>query len=193
MDHSSHTDMASNASASAADAAMEEKMMHAAMMTPFFHFTPGDHLFFKEWVPRSDGAVAGACILLFVLAVLERLLCAVRSTFEKYWAGQTRATAASSTSSMDGEKHAVEEGDAHRIPPAAPSLGRLLAGRALPPFIPRHDIPRGLFQFLQSFLGYALMLAVMTFRTDFFICIVAGHTLGEVAFGRFGGHGAHTH
>lgn len=56
-----------------------------ATMVPYFHFTPGDHLFLKAWVPKSAGAIAGACIGLFFLAILERWLAGMRGVFELHW------------------------------------------------------------------------------------------------------------
>ncbi len=54
-------------------------------MTPYLHFTIGDALFFKDWNPSSAGAIAGACIGLVLLALLERWLAATRGALEAYW------------------------------------------------------------------------------------------------------------
>jgi len=56
-----------------------------ALMTPYFHFTGGDHLFFKSWRPSSRGAIAGASLALVVLAVLERFLHATRGVMDTRW------------------------------------------------------------------------------------------------------------
>ena len=55
-------------------------------MLPYLHFQGGDFLLFKAWVPRSSGAIAGACIGLVVFAILERLVTAWRSRLEDSWA-----------------------------------------------------------------------------------------------------------
>jgi copper transporter 1 len=55
------------------------------MMIPYLHFTPGDALFFKEWVPTSSGAVGGACVGLFVLAMLQRCVSAMRGVMDQHW------------------------------------------------------------------------------------------------------------
>lgn len=54
-------------------------------MKPYFHFGPGDALFFKSWIPTSAAAVFGACVGLLVLAMLERLLAAGRNVLEAQW------------------------------------------------------------------------------------------------------------
>lgn len=55
------------------------------MMVPYLHFTGGDFLFFKSWSPSSHGAIAGACIGLVALAILERWIHGVRGVFEDVW------------------------------------------------------------------------------------------------------------
>ena len=54
-------------------------------MIPYFHFTGGDHLYFRSWQPSSHAAIAGASIALFVLAILERLLHAIRGALDARW------------------------------------------------------------------------------------------------------------
>ena len=55
------------------------------MMTPYLHFTGGDHLYFKSWHPSSHGAIAGASIALLILAILERFLHATRGAVDDRW------------------------------------------------------------------------------------------------------------
>jgi solute carrier family 31 (copper transporter), member 1 len=55
------------------------------MMVPYLHITGGDNLFFKSLQPSSHGAIAGACICLFVLALMERFVHAVRYRLGAYW------------------------------------------------------------------------------------------------------------
>ena len=40
-------------------------------MTPWLNFVGGDNLFFKTLTPSSHGAIAGACIVLGLLAILD--------------------------------------------------------------------------------------------------------------------------
>jgi copper transporter 1 len=58
-----------------------------------------------------------------------------------------------------------------------------------PPFIPAIDVARALLFAFQAFVGYLLMLAVMTYDAWFFIAVILGLAVGEGAFGRWaGGH-----
>ena len=54
-------------------------------MIPWLHFGNTDYLVFEAWRPSSHGAVAGACIGLFLFCVLERFLAAYRRTQESRW------------------------------------------------------------------------------------------------------------
>ena len=54
-------------------------------MRPYFHTSGGDNLFFESWTPLSPGAIAGASVAIFFLAVLERFVNGVRGRLEGYW------------------------------------------------------------------------------------------------------------
>ncbi|GAA5858866.1 hypothetical protein JCM8547_007133 [Rhodosporidiobolus lusitaniae] len=64
-----------------------------------------------------------------------------------------------------------------------------------PPFRLAIDLPRALLFGLQAFVGYLLMLAIMTFSAWFFFAVLLGLMAGELFFGRFvaafGGHEGH--
>lgn len=66
-----------------------------------------------------------------------------------------------------------------------------------PPFTLAVDLPRSLLFGFQAFLSYLLMLAVMTYNAYFFIAILVGLIVGELAFGRYiallGGSGTDAH
>lgn len=54
-------------------------------MIPWLHFTGGDYLLFKSIHPSSSGAIAGACLALFILAVFERWIASTRAALEVIW------------------------------------------------------------------------------------------------------------
>lgn len=113
-------------------------MTNSSMMTTYLHFTPlADTLFFAGWVPETPGAIAGASIGLFLLALLERFVAACRPMMEIYW-----RAAADLQNKRDGP---------------AVKRRRLRA----PAFVPAHDIARGAMHAVQATLGFAIMLAVM--------------------------------
>jgi copper transporter 1 len=158
-------------------------------MTPYFHFTSGESLFFETWTPSSKGALAGAALALVVLALFERWLSATRMILEAHWNQRTLALMHSSSkrekSSEDDEmtsssshqsaQHSSTDSKSQRSSPIR---------RTIMPFIPSHDLTRGALYALQSLVSYLLMLAVMTFQVAYIIAIVVGLGLGEVIFGR---------
>ncbi|QRW05030.1 copper transport protein CTR2 [Ceratobasidium sp. AG-Ba] len=157
------------------------------MMIPYLHFTPGDALFFQDWVPRSSGAIGGACVGLFVLAILQRCLSAMKGVMEQHWRHRSNALVAARfvrlRDSRSSSDKASEEGGC-----CAPEAGTAQAPASrptLPPFVTSHELARGAMQIIQSFFGYALMLAVMTFNAAFIISVLLGLGVGEVLFGRF--------
>ncbi|KAJ6502883.1 CTR copper uptake transporter [Mycena vitilis] len=145
------------------------------MMMTALHFTPlADTLWFAGWVPSSGGALAGACIGLFVLALLDRYVAAMRVLLSARWAAAP----------CDGDEklNAARKGKGR-------GRGRLHA----PPFVAKQDVPRGALYALQTLFGFAFMLAVMTFQAAFIISIIVGFGVGEMLFGRYvaGGVGMH--
>lgn len=54
------------------------------MIIPYFHFAGGDHLLFKAWQPTSAGAIVGACLGVFFLAIFERLVYAFSHVLVHY-------------------------------------------------------------------------------------------------------------
>jgi copper transporter 1 len=63
-------------------------MSSGGMMTPWLHFALGDALWFKTWVPQNKGALAGAAIGLFLLAIVERWFASMRALMELHWRDQ---------------------------------------------------------------------------------------------------------
>ncbi|KAG8946174.1 hypothetical protein FRC04_012029 [Tulasnella sp. 424] len=176
-------------------------------MVSHLHFSNpfADTLWFKEWVPGSKGALVGACIGLFVLALVERLLAGMRGVMEAWWRKKadailvrtysTRTVVQQRSSSVDTSSE-EQKGDTletveSAVSPAASVAARRSIRRVLPPFIPSHELARAAFQVSQAFVGYALMLAVMTFNASYIISILIGSFTGELLFGRFAQQGDH--
>ncbi|KAF5353250.1 hypothetical protein D9756_007777 [Leucocoprinus leucothites] len=117
-------------------------------MLPYLHFQGRDVLWFQGWVPQTKGAMAGACLGVFLLAIFDRWLSAMRVVAEAYW--NKRAESGLT-------KRLKTQGNLTR-----PTLSGVLAFRTIPPFIPSHDIARGLLQGAQATLNFAFMLAAMS-------------------------------
>ncbi|KAJ7442030.1 CTR copper uptake transporter [Mycena latifolia] len=152
------------------DMSMDDGMTLASgtMMTTL-HFSLGDTLWFAGWVPQSKGALAGACIGLFVLALVDRWIAAVRAMMEAHWRAAVRAAC----KNAKGEDTTGKGKRGMRMTLQAP------------PFVPAHDVMRGAMHALQAVLGFAFMLAVMTFQASFILALVLGLGVGEALFGRY--------
>ncbi|KAJ7118335.1 Ctr copper transporter family-domain-containing protein [Mycena epipterygia] len=169
------------------DMSMDDGMTLASgTMMSMLHFTRGDTLWFAGWVPQSAGAMAGACIGLFVLALVDRWVAALRAMMEAQWRAAARRQQVAAGKGCDNA-----DADDDKKTKKKKKFGgvRLTA----PPFVPAHDVMRGAMHALQAFLGFAFMLAVMTFQAAFIITIALGLGVGEMLFGRYasaaaGGH-----
>ncbi|KDQ30566.1 hypothetical protein PLEOSDRAFT_1088433 [Pleurotus ostreatus PC15] len=188
----SHGDMDMSGSSSSSS------MSHGSgMMIPWLHFAGGDNLFFESWRPTSPGAIAGACIGLFILAIIDRWMAAVRRLMEAYWRRRALLVTAERTQAPllagDAKDDAFASVEAAPAPQELSSRSRhLRVRRTIAPFIAMHDLPRGALFAIQSLLMYTLMLAVMTFHAGYLIAIIVGLAIGEVLFGRLGDvHGFH--
>ncbi|KAF7972699.1 hypothetical protein HWV62_17272 [Athelia sp. TMB] len=158
-------------------------------MIPWLHFTGGDHLLFHSLTPTSKGSIAGACIVLVVLSLLERWIAGSRAVLEARWRknalamlsgrGRSSEQLPENCCDDDAKSDVITEAQAASVAssPAQPL-------RTIPPFIAAHDLPRGAIHALQALIGYALML---TFQAAYLLSIVFGLGLGEVFFGRMGG------
>jgi len=152
------------------DMSMDGSMSLASgTMKPYLHFTPGDVIWFLGWVPQSRGAMVGTCIGLFLLALVDRWLAAIRASAESHWRQRYllfnspfllfRSYQASAQVMQTNRLNALAKDGKHssNIPRSIPS--RLLNTSLL--FIPAHDITRGLLHVGQVALGFAFMLVVM--------------------------------
>jgi solute carrier family 31 (copper transporter), member 1 len=60
-------------------------VMSMGNMLAYLHFTPGDNLWFLGWAPYGKGAMVGACVGLFLLAIIERWLASMKAVMEMHW------------------------------------------------------------------------------------------------------------
>ncbi|THU95208.1 Ctr copper transporter [Dendrothele bispora CBS 962.96] len=179
------------------DMSMDGDMTLASgMMRMYFHFTPGDLLWFQGWVPSSTGAMVGSCIGLFLLAIIDRWVAACRGCMEVFWARRAQII---QSNQLNRSKPKSSNGINPSEQSQPPTLRNVLLlrspnnNRLAPPFIPSHDIVRGLFYIAQALLGYLFMLAVMTYQVGFLFAILAGLGVGEMMFGRYAKAGGAGH
>lgn len=160
-------------------------------MGAIFHFAPGDTIWFNGWAPSSAGAVAGAAIGLFLLAIVERWLAAMRAVMEAWAKKQLEAAIAAHLSRPTTIADKVSE-EGHSTVEVNLLVEQRLRARTSAPFMLSHDLSRGVLHAVHTAIQYALMLAVMTFQGAYIITICLGAGFGEVLFGRYG-RGAHMH
>ncbi|KAH7101262.1 Ctr copper transporter [Auriculariales sp. MPI-PUGE-AT-0066] len=164
------------------------------MMYSFFHFSRGEALWFEGLVPQSSGALVGAAVGLFLLALLERWISAMRSVVEaglrqraeSVVARRFKLLPAHSQPNMVTDKTDPEGSGRVANDSSRPPQRSSIFGSSAPPFIFSHEITRGALHTLHSAIQYALMLAVMTFQGAYFIAIIGGAGVGEFLFGRYG-------
>lgn len=59
--------------------------MVGGSMKMYLHLTPGDSVLFGPWVPKSDRAVIGTCVGVFLLAMIDRWFSATSAIMNAYW------------------------------------------------------------------------------------------------------------
>ncbi|CAE6446477.1 unnamed protein product [Rhizoctonia solani] len=175
------------------------------MMIPYLHFTGGDYLFFNTVAPTSKGAIAGACIVLAVLAILERAVAGARGIFASYALNRAllrreepseRFTATQEEVSRAGKAVEIEDSTTTTASSrASPALNTqplpTQRRRSMVPFLWSYELIRGGLFIVQSFFVYAIMLAIMSFNAAYIISIIVGTSIGEILFGRFAVEQAH--
>ncbi|SCZ89199.1 BZ3500_MvSof-1268-A1-R1_Chr1-1g01023 [Microbotryum saponariae] len=182
----------------------------ATMGTSFSTTIGSSQLWFDGWIPTTSASTAGACIGLALLAILSRFLATVRTSCEANWTQSilrqrlaqhqplVDATLLNTVPTMPSRKGELDvASDPSDKAQARSELADLLHKfhSSPAPFTPSIDLPRtAIFAIellvfrttqLQAFIGYLLMLAIMTYSAWFFISIISGLALGELLFGRF--------
>ncbi|KAG0151967.1 hypothetical protein CROQUDRAFT_36089 [Cronartium quercuum f. sp. fusiforme G11] len=143
-------------------------------MSYFNASLPTTPLWFHGWKPTTTGTTFAACLGLFGLTVLVKILGAIRHQTNLAWSRPQGPDNSSLTQILDKSENnstVVESLRPHRHQPM--------------PWVAEHEILRGVLSALHAGLEYFLMLAVMTYNIYFFMSIVLGHFFGEVAFGRW--------
>jgi len=165
--------------------------MDASEMTMAFFNSQSTPLYSKGWAPSSTGAYAGTCIFLIVLTVVFRSLFAFKHILEQRWSDK----AWERRYVVVAEKQPVSE-QARTDPDLKTAI--LTANgieehvkvihrpaRSIQPWRFSVDLPRALLVTVMTGVGYLLMLAVMTFNIGYFMSILLGTLVGELACGRF--------
>ncbi|KAG9515539.1 Ctr copper transporter, partial [Aureobasidium melanogenum] len=200
MSHMSSTMAMSSTTSAAASTGMSGMSSMSGMGSMSMVFTTAHNtpLYSKAWTPTSTGAYAGTCIFLIVLAIISRLLQAWRHTLEqKFHDKAMKRRYVVVRGEQEGEQSLDE-------PEAAKEISEkqaILTSRGLDekvrvitatsrskettPWRITTELPRACVYTLQAGLGYLLMLAVMTLNVGYFLSVLAGLFVGELAIGRY--------
>ncbi|OJD35294.1 ctr copper transporter [Diplodia corticola] len=181
MDLGSHTDHDTSSSSSSS--------MTMAMV---FNNADNTPLFTNAFTPTTTGQYAGICIFLIVLAAVFRGLFAAKQKLEERWLAQAlqrryivvadKQPAAERIESDDDSRTAVltANGVEERV-----SVAHRLGSGSVQPWRFGVDLPRAAVVTVIVGVGYMLMLAVMTMNVGYFLSVLGGTFLGELAFGRY--------
>ncbi|KAI2780527.1 Ctr copper transporter family-domain-containing protein [Daldinia loculata] len=153
-------------------------MMSSAEMAMVFFQSVTTPLYSTAWTPQGQGSYAGTCIFLIVLALLHRILIALRSIIFDSNPGLHRHSKAISSSDSDDY-------------PGSRSDLELMGGQFRTqwnshPFKVATETFRALLEVVIGGIGYLLMLAVMTMNVGYFLSVLGGIFLGTFVAGRFG-------
>jgi len=160
-------------------------------MTMAFFNSQETSLYSKDWTPSGTAGYAGTCIFLIILSVFYRSLFAMKHILESKWTDEAwnRRYVVVADKQPESER-------AKRDPDL--KTGMLTTNgveehvkvlhkpvRGVQPWRFSVDLPRALFVTVILGIGYLLMLAVMTYNIGYFLSILAGIFIGELAVGRF--------
>jgi len=54
-------------------------------MTMYLHFTPGESVLFGPWILKTDRAIFGTCVGVFMLGMVDRWFSATATIMNAYW------------------------------------------------------------------------------------------------------------
>ncbi|KAL8773492.1 MAG: hypothetical protein Q9209_001596 [Squamulea sp. 1 TL-2023] len=148
-------------------------------------------LFSSAWTPGSRGAYAGTCIFLIVFAAIFRLLLAGKHLLELRWLDIESKRRYVTVRGMPTETERINldigSKNATLISEQGVEENVKVIRRSRRPVTPWRfsvDGPRAVYATLTAGVGYLLMLAVMTMNVGYFMSVLGGTFLGELAFGR---------
>ncbi|OAP56780.1 hypothetical protein AYL99_08892 [Fonsecaea erecta] len=180
---------------------MSSSSMSMSMSTMPMVFTTSHHtpLYGNGWTPTTSGGYAGTCIFLVVLAIGLRLVLAAKGVCEQRWAAAARRRRfvlvkgrATEASRIDQDPDA-KTGALITVNGVEENVKVVHATSIFPPFRLSVDVPRAILTTIIAAMAYLLMLAVMTMNVGYFLSVLLGVFLGEIAVGRYARSDEHFH
>ncbi|KAF2666186.1 hypothetical protein BT63DRAFT_427967 [Microthyrium microscopicum] len=166
-------------------------MMLAKDMAMVFFNAHNTPLYSENWAPASTGAYAGTCIFLIILGITLRALLASKASIEAKWADQAwnrRYIVVHDNKPLS--ERIEKDPDAKTGVLTANGVEehvRMIGSgpHGVQPWRFSVDLPRAAIVTAIAGVGYLLMLAVMTLNVGYFLSVLAGTFVGEVAVGRY--------
>ncbi|KAF9196499.1 hypothetical protein BGZ49_002806 [Haplosporangium sp. Z 27] len=152
--------------------------MNPPAMRMYFHFGTLEYILFEKWVPRNQGQYVGACFALFFITLFFQSVRTYHSNIEVHWAEELALCKEMSNSTLlltNGHKGHSGSILLHWI---------YLWRQPWTTTEVKQNFFRAILTFVETTLGYALMLVTMTFNVPLFFSVVVGLTVGSVIFSR---------
>lgn len=159
------------------------------MMFTNSHTTP---LYSSMWTPTTSAGYAGTCIFIIFLASIFRALFAVRTVLEQRWLARARNRRYILVKGQAGEAGKIESDPDAKTGTLVTARGveeniKVVTARVRGtiPFRLSVDVPRAAIFMVITGVGYLLMLVAMTMNVGYFMSLLAGTFIGELAIGRY--------
>jgi len=166
-------------------------MMLASDMAMVFFNSHSTPLYSLGWMPSGAAGYAGTCIFLIFLSVIMRVLMVTKAMMEARWRDQAwrrryivvdGKTPLSERLSRDPDaKNGILT--ANGVEESVKIVHGAVSG--VQPWRFSIDLPRAIMVTIMGGIAYLLMIAVMTLNIGYFLSILAGIFIGELAVGRF--------
>ncbi|KAF5228547.1 hypothetical protein FAUST_11000 [Fusarium austroamericanum] len=163
----------------------------STMMTMVFQTETRTPLYANAWTPNSAGAYAGTCIFLAVLAIIARVLVALKAVQEARWLDREAARRyVAVNGKIPLSEQIASSPDARRMTLTENGVEETVVvverkRAATRPWRFSVDPVRACLDTVIVGIGYLLMLAVMTMNVGYFLSVLAGVFAGSLAVGRY--------